>query len=137
MSFTLHPQLKADCFLITELALCRVMLMGNAQFPWIILVPQIDGLREMHDVPQHKYSLLMQEIRDCSVALHKMTRADKINVAALGNVVPQLHVHVIARYQHDPAWPDPVWGADVEPKRYTASEQAVFSKAFMQQLHKV
>ena len=121
MSFSLHPQLAADTFVVGDFPLCRVLLMNNANFPWLILVPQRAGLRELFDLAPQEYTLAMQEIRMASHALHAMTGAHKMNIAALGNMVPQLHIHIIARFEQDAAWPNPVWG-NAAPRPYTPSE---------------
>ena len=110
MSFALHPDLIRDTVEVTRLALCRVGLMNDATYPWLILSPMLPGLRDFHDVPAERQTALMDEIRRAARALQKTYTADKINVAALGNVTPQLHIHVIARSAGDPAWPKPVWG---------------------------
>jgi len=111
MSFELHPRLAADTFAVGDLPLCRVLLNNDARFPWCILVPRIAGLRDLHDVPEGERLQLFEEIGQVSVALQMLGNADKMNVAALGNMVPQLHVHVIARTTSDAAWPMPVWSA--------------------------
>ncbi len=108
--FRLHPRLVADCFDLGSLPLCQVLLMNDERFPWCILVPRIPELRDLHDVPRERRTALFDEIEQVSNALLQIHRADKMNVAALGNVVPQLHVHVIARTTTDAAWPGPVWG---------------------------
>lgn len=110
MSFALHPQLTRDCHHLGDLTLCRLLLMDDARFPWCILVPRRDGLRELHDLAGDDRSALFDELDAVSRALQHTVDAHKINVAALGNQVPQLHVHVIARQQDDAAWPGPVWG---------------------------
>lgn len=109
-SFQLHPKLDADCVLIGDGALSRVLLMNDRRFPWLILVPRVAGLRDFHDVPSEFRSVLYDEIDNASRVLVRSFNAEKINVAALGNQVPQLHVHVIARFESDAAWPGPVWG---------------------------
>ncbi|MEZ4280815.1 MAG: HIT domain-containing protein [Myxococcota bacterium] len=108
--FSLHPRLAADCFDLGSLPLCQVLLMNDERFPWCILVPRIPDLRDLHDVPREHRTALFDEIERVSNALQQRHRADKMNVAALGNVVPQLHVHVIARTTTDAAWPAPIWG---------------------------
>lgn len=108
--FSLHPRLAADCFDLGALPLCQVLLMNDERFPWTILVPRIPDLRDLHDVPRERRTELFDEIEQVSNALMRLHRTDKLNVAALGNVVPQLHVHVIARTTTDAAWPGPVWG---------------------------
>ena len=109
--FELHPRLAADCFRLGRLSLSELLLMNDARFPWCILVPRIAGLRDFHDVPRGKRLLLFDEIERVSRALAEHAGAAKMNVAALGNMVPQLHVHVIARTTADAAWPGPVWNA--------------------------
>jgi len=113
MTFALHPKLDADCERLCELSLCTALLMRDNRFPWVILVPRIDGLRDFHDLPRDDALTLFDEIGRVSNALVRKFGAEKINVAALGNQVPQLHVHVIGRYAVDAAWPGPVWNAGV------------------------
>ena len=120
MPFALHPQLAQDCAPVTDLTLCRVLLMDNALFPWLILVPMREGLRELHDLCAADYTAAMEELRRVASALQRFTGADKMNVAALGNMVPQLHIHVIARFANDAAWPRPVWNASVSGHPYAA-----------------
>jgi diadenosine tetraphosphate (Ap4A) HIT family hydrolase len=108
--FSLHKTLQDGTVLIGDLPLCRVLLMNNRNFPWLILVPRREGLRELFDLIPADYSTLMQELRDTAAAFSRQTKAHKMNVAALGNMVPQLHIHVIARFPQDSAWPNPVWG---------------------------
>ena len=111
--FDLYPALERDTTQILDLPLCRVLLMEDARFPWLILVPRQHGLREFHEVTGQDAIQLHDEIALTSRALLDLTGAYKINVAALGNMVPQLHVHVIARNQDDEAWPGPVWQSGV------------------------
>ena len=113
MAFVLHEKLAADCESLGNLDLCKVLLMRDHRFPWVILVPRIDGLRDFHDLPREQALGLFDEIDRLSRILVDEFKAEKINVAALGNQVPQLHVHVIARYASDAAWPGPVWNAGV------------------------
>ncbi len=109
-TFSLHAQLEADTETVANLPLCRCLLMRDARYPWLILVPRIGGLRELHDVPEAQRAQLFNEIEQVSLALQRVANAYKLNVAALGNQVPQLHIHVIARHTEDAAWPGPVWG---------------------------
>ncbi|MCY3839488.1 MAG: HIT family protein [Gammaproteobacteria bacterium] len=113
MAFSLHEKLAADCESLGDLDLCTVLLMRDHRFPWVILVPRIEGLRDFHDLPRERALVLFDEIDQVSRILIEEFRAEKINVAALGNQVPQLHVHVIGRYASDAAWPGPVWNAGV------------------------
>jgi len=108
--FELHPRLVADTREVVRLPLCRVLLMNDRRFPWLILVPQRAGIREIHQLAAADRAALVEEIATVAQALEKLHKADKMNVAALGNMVPQLHVHIIARFTTDPAWPNPIWG---------------------------
>jgi diadenosine tetraphosphate (Ap4A) HIT family hydrolase len=110
MSFILHERLAADTLPLIDLPLCRVLLMNDSRFPWLVMVPMRPGLRDFHDVGAGDKQAFMAEIDRVSLALEAETGAFKLNVAALGNMVPQLHVHVIARFEGDAAWPGPVWG---------------------------
>ncbi len=109
--FFLHPTLAADTLEIASWDVSRVLLMKDANYPWLILVPAREGLSGLHELAEPDRALVMEEINRASAALNKIYSPDRINVAALGNVVEQLHIHVIARFQDDAAWPDPVWGA--------------------------
>ena len=109
--FVLHPQLAQDTVPVGDLALSRVLLSSDANYPWLILVPRRAGLTELIDLGENEQVQLLGEIAAAATALKRITECDKLNIAALGNVVPQLHVHVIARRHSDAAWPKPVWGA--------------------------
>ena len=108
--FSLHPRLAADTHHVGDLPLCSVLLMDDARFPWLILVPRRPGLVEITDLAAGERHDLMDEIALCSAALQRVAAPDKLNVGALGNVVAQLHVHIVGRFASDAAWPDPVWG---------------------------
>ena len=110
MSFALDPRLAADTHAIGALPFSELLLMDDARFPWVILVPRIAGARELIDLDEGDQRLLLGEIDRVARALESLLHPDKLNIAALGNVVPQLHVHVIARFTGDTAWPNPVWG---------------------------
>ena len=112
----LHPQLANDTVPVVELPLCEVRLMDDANHPWLVLVPKVVDAVELIDLTPSQRTLLNAEIAIASRALKTLFKPDKLNVAALGNLVPQLHVHVIARFHDDIAWPRPVWGAaDARP----------------------
>lgn len=131
--FTLHPQLAADTIFVGDLSICRVLLMNNRHFPWLILVPQIPDLREIFDLAPHDYTNVMTEVRTVTQHFATMTHADKMNVATLGNMVPQLHIHIIARHAKDAAWPQPVWNCGVKPESYDAAElKSLSAKLFLQ-----
>lgn len=121
MPFTLHQTLACDTVEVTRLPLSRVLLMKDRRFPWLILVPEREAAREIHELPPDDRKQLIEEIAQAGAALERLFRPAKLNVGALGNIVPQLHIHVIARFETDPAWPGPVWGTGAaEP--YTARE---------------
>jgi len=106
----LHEQLKQDCFMIGRLPLSLLLLMNDSQYPWFILVPQRARVGEIHQLSEADQQELMRESSQLAACIEAAFKADKINIAALGNVVPQLHIHHIVRYTTDPAWPAPVWG---------------------------
>ena len=110
MTFSLHPRLVDDTHPITDWPVATVRLMDDARFPWLILVPQIGGLSGLHEMAASDRAAFVEEITAASRALERLFQPERINVAALGNMVPQLHVHVIARLTGDAAWPGPVWG---------------------------
>jgi diadenosine tetraphosphate (Ap4A) HIT family hydrolase len=108
--WSLHPQLLKDTLEIGDLPLSRVLVIKDAHYPWLLLVPRRAGAVEIIDLGEVEQAQLMTEITRVSRALKDVTQCDKLNVAALGNAVPQLHVHLIARRTTDAAWPRPVWG---------------------------
>ena len=108
--FQLHHRLADDTGLVTDWPLCRVLLMNESAFPWLVLVPRCEGLRDFHELADDDLTLASAEIVRASRLLETVFTPDKINVAALGNQVFQLHIHVIARFTSDAAWPKPVWG---------------------------
>tara|TARA_R110002094_G_scaffold135086_2_gene127025 strand:+ start:340 stop:747 length:408 start_codon:yes stop_codon:yes gene_type:complete len=108
--FQLHPQLSKDTYPLRAMPLCRLLLMNDARYPWIILVPEKPDLVEITDLGEEDYLSLMKEVRRATKVMKQLFQVDKMNVAMLGNMVPQLHVHIIGRYKDDPAWPGPVWG---------------------------
>jgi diadenosine tetraphosphate (Ap4A) HIT family hydrolase len=108
--FELHPRLAADCLVIGELPVSRLLLMNDRRYPWCILVPRIPGASALHTLDEPAGAGLWEEIRRVSAALIETTGCRKLNVGALGNVVDQLHVHVVGRNAGDAAWPGPVWG---------------------------
>ena len=114
--FELHPQLKKDTFFIKDLKLCQVLLMNNTFYPWLILVPKKPEIIEIIDLSKEEQTLLMEEISLMSAVLKIQFSPDKLNIAALGNIVPQLHIHIIARFKNDISFPNPVWcNKDTKP----------------------
>jgi diadenosine tetraphosphate (Ap4A) HIT family hydrolase len=118
----IHPQLRNDCLILGKLELCHVLLMRDANYPWCILVPDRENVTEIHHLNEADQQQLMRESVLLSRALEKVFSPDKLNIAALGNIVPQCHIHHVVRYRTDPAWPAPVWGR-VAVKEY--SEEAL------------
>lgn len=109
-SFQLHPRLQQDCIEISRFKLCRLLMMNDSQYPWFILVPEISDAREIYELGKAERELLTEESCFLGEQLSAIYQADKMNIAAIGNLVPQLHVHHIVRYRTDKAWPEPVWG---------------------------
>ena len=109
--FELDPRLAADTVPVARLDLCELRLMNDARFPWLVLVPQRPGLVEIADLTPSERTLLWHETDRAGAALRAVATCDKLNLGALGNIVRQLHVHVVARCEGDAAWPGPVWGS--------------------------
>jgi diadenosine tetraphosphate (Ap4A) HIT family hydrolase len=119
--FKLHERLAADTVLVRPLTLCQVLCMDNRVWPWLILVPARLDVTELHHLEAADRARLMEEVAEVSQVMERLFKPDKLNVAAIGNIVPQLHVHIVARRRDDPAWPNPVWGSGIaEP--YPAGE---------------
>ena len=106
----LHPQLEKDCFILGKFSLCSLLLLNDASYPWFILVPDRQGITEIYQLPETDQQLLLKESMFFCHCLEQVFQPDKLNIAALGNVVPQLHIHHIARFKTDACWPAPVWG---------------------------
>lgn len=125
MSFALHPQLSQDCLHIGDMPLSSLLLMNDANYPWFILVPRRPGLREIYQLSVPDQHQLLAESSELARYLTHQLHADKVNIAALGNIVPQLHLHHIARFQTDLAWPAPVWGKHPARHYNTQERQSV------------
>jgi diadenosine tetraphosphate (Ap4A) HIT family hydrolase len=130
--WSLHPRLRDDTVAVGDLPLSRVLAMNDADFPWLILVPRRAGVSETIDLGVAQ-ATLMDEIALMSHALKDETRCDKLNIAAIGNVVPQLHIHIVARRSDDPLWPKPVWGATAG-RKYEVEAMAQFVDAIRQRV---
>jgi diadenosine tetraphosphate (Ap4A) HIT family hydrolase len=126
--WSLHPQLQRDTINIGDLPLSRVLIINDANYPWMLLVPRRPGVAEIIDLDEVEQAQLMTEIARVGRALKTVTQCDKLNIAALGNVVAQLHVHIIARRQGDAAWPKPVWG-QLPPLVYDKADLEEFVSA--------
>ena len=123
--FTLHAQLEADCYYLGDFPLCALLLSKDANYPWFIMVPRVPNITEIFQLNRVERNKLLEESCVLSQLLQRVFDADKLNVAALGNVVPQLHLHHIVRFRGDPAWPAPVWGAVPAISYSAASHDAI------------
>ena len=132
-AWELHPQLARDTTNIGDLPLSRVLVINDANYPWLLLVPRRVGASEIIDLDEVEQAQLMTEIVRVGRALKAVTQCKKLNIAALGNVVPQLHVHVIARREGDAVWPRPVWGA-VPALDHNKQELATFISALRRKI---
>jgi len=119
----LHPRLEADTFLIKQINLCQLRLMNDSRWPWLILVPEIAGAQEWHHLSQQEFEVVQTHLFKLSAILERVTACDKINIATLGNIVRQLHIHIIARREKDANWPGPIWGYG-QPVPYETEEAA-------------
>jgi diadenosine tetraphosphate (Ap4A) HIT family hydrolase len=133
MEWSLHPLLTKDTVAVGDLAMSRVLLANDANYPWLILVPRRTGLVELIDLSESAQVQLLGEVAAAARELKSITECDKLNIAALGNQVAQLHVHVIARRHTDIAWPKPVWGA-AAPGVYDPAVRAGFIDALRARL---
>ncbi|WP_420935686.1 HIT domain-containing protein [Alteromonas sp. A081] len=131
--FELDSRLHNDTFFVCDLTLCRVLLMNDKQFPWLILVPMRNNLAEIIDLPEQEQQTLLAESAKVSKVLQQVFSPYKLNVGALGNVVRQLHVHHVARFENDVAWPKPVWGTQA-PVAYDDAEASAILLTLKQAL---
>ena len=109
-AFKLDPQLEKGTVLISDWHLCQVRLMNDSRYPWVILIPKVEGVSEIHELAEEQQQLLLGESMRLSKALDQLFSPHKLNIAALGNMVRQLHVHHIVRFESDASFPKPVWG---------------------------
>lgn len=109
MTIAIDPRITSTCFELTDWPLCRVFLKNNASYPWFILVPKVNGIRDINELTSSLQHTLIDEISRLSSIINTQFKPDKLNVGALGNIVSQLHIHVIARFTHDALWPHSVW----------------------------
>lgn len=125
--FRLEARLVADTAWVTEWELCRVLLMDDARFPWLVLVPRRAGLAELDDLAERDRMQLLHEITRAMKTLRAVSPCEKLNIGALGNIVRQLHVHVVARREGDAAWPGPVWGSGSRQAYAPADREALLA----------
>ncbi|MEM7304208.1 MAG: HIT domain-containing protein [Pseudomonadota bacterium] len=116
----IHPQLRDDCLVLGRFTLSHLLLMQDATYPWFILVPDRENISEIYQLSDDDQSQLLLESSFLAEFLMNVFKGDKMNIAALGNIVPQCHLHHVVRYHSDPAWPSPIWGK-LPAKRYTES----------------
>jgi diadenosine tetraphosphate (Ap4A) HIT family hydrolase len=135
MEFELHPRLAQDCLAIGRFDLCRLLLMNDSQYPWFVLVPEKPGVSELHQLCDAERRQFIDESCYLAENLADLYHADKMNVAAIGNIVTQLHIHHVVRYRYDKAWPQPVWGKfDAVP--YTPEQAADIVQRLDRRLHR-
>jgi len=125
--FELHSRLTQDCISIGNLPLCHLLLMNDSHYPWCILVPRRSGIREIYELNLEDQQQFLLESSHLGRWLMDEFNGKKLNIGALGNMVPQLHIHHIVRFENDPAWPNPVWGV-LEPRPYTEEQSAILQK---------
>ncbi|MDA8881259.1 HIT domain-containing protein [Alphaproteobacteria bacterium] len=111
--FSLDHRLERDTFFIARKNECQIRLMNDSRYRWLVLIPEIQGIRDWHDLPDEIERYMLSLTKSMSSLLKQSENSDKINVASLGNIVPQFHLHLIARHKNDAAWPGPVWGVGV------------------------
>lgn len=124
---TLHPKLEKDCIKLGNFTLCSLLLLNDANYPWFILLPNRENISELHQLTSSDQQQLLAESMFFCHFLEEVFQPDKLNIAALGNIVPQLHIHHIARFQSDACWPAPVWGS-VSAIAYTEEQIAHIKK---------
>ena len=121
MAFEIHPRLASGGFEIGRLGGCRLLLKNNALFPWLLLVPEVEGIEDLHQLPTGQYEEVMATVRSVSEFVAGYFHSEKLNVACIGNQVRQMHIHIVGRSSDDPAWPDTVWA--YEGKRDYSDEE--------------
>ncbi|MDP6969316.1 MAG: HIT domain-containing protein [Gammaproteobacteria bacterium] len=132
--FKLHPQLAQDCEAVLDWPLCKLLLMNNAQVLWLILVPRVEGVEELHDLTRGQQHQLWQEVEMLGSYLSQTYAPHKLNLAAIGNKVRQLHMHLVVRQEDDACWPEPVWG-NLTPSPYNEAEKMALVSRLRADLH--
>lgn len=112
MAFEIHPRLAAGGFEIGRLGGCRLLLKDNALFPWLLLIPEVEGIEDLHQLPLDQYDEVMAALRHVSEFVSSYFQPEKLNIACIGNQVRQMHLHIVGRSADDPAWPGTVWAFD-------------------------
>ena len=121
-TFELDPRLEADTLPLADLPLCRALLMNDARYPWVVLLPRVASVSEVFELSEEEQAQLWREATRLGAAMKEAFQGDKLNIATLGNVVSQLHIHLVVRYTDDASWPAPVWGNGT-PKPYELAQQ--------------
>ncbi len=124
-NFQLHPQLAQDCFELTDLPLCKLLLCNDSAYPWFILVPRVDNVEDIYQLDWQQQQQFLNESSMLSELLMQEFSGQKMNVAALGNVVSQLHVHHVVRFKNDACWPKPIWGQQASTPYSSEQVQAI------------
>ncbi|MCK8782016.1 HIT family protein [Rhizobium sp. NTR19] len=133
-AFQLDARIGRDSTLIKRLGLCQLRLQDDSRWPWLVMVPERAGMSEIFELSSEDRALLNAEVAKVGAALKQVTGATKINIAAIGNIVRQLHVHVIARFEGDPNWPGPVWGFGQAVPYADAAEKTMFNDKLIEAL---
>ena len=136
MTFQLHSQLKRDSFFVSSLPLSELRLVNDKRFPWLMLVPRANSAYEITDLTSEQQQMLMRESDAVMRVLKEFTHADKMNIANLGNVVSQLHIHIVARFKNDAAWPKPIWGHG-DMLAYSKDEAQELIENIQEKLHNI
>jgi diadenosine tetraphosphate (Ap4A) HIT family hydrolase len=131
MAFMLDPRLQADTIKVEAMGLCDLLVMDDERYPWAILVPRIDGARELHELEPVDRDAVMASVFAVADAIGKWPGVKKVNIGALGNVVSQLHIHIVGRHAGDPAWPGPVWGHSARVGNVDAGFVAYLGATFL------
>ena len=127
MSFKLSSILEQDSIFITKFELCQLRLMNNSDFPWVILVPEKNDIVEIMDLKANEFNKLNSEILQVAKIIKSVFNPDKLNIATLGNIVPQMHIHIVARFKNDKLFPKPVWGHEFNRYSLDKSQEVVHS----------
>jgi diadenosine tetraphosphate (Ap4A) HIT family hydrolase len=128
MSFILHPRLDAGAFYLGNLGICRVLLKNQSLFPWMLIVPEVEGIEDLHELAEADYQAVTKAVREVSTFVASHFKPEKLNVASIGNQVRQMHLHIVGRSESDPAWPGTVWAFDGKAS-YTADQVEVIRSA--------
>ncbi|TQV87698.1 HIT domain-containing protein [Aliikangiella coralliicola] len=136
MSFQVHPQLVADSIQLGQFELCELLLINDSQYPWFVLVPRRPDIEEIYQLSDTDQKLLWSESASLSSSLVDIFNGDKLNIAAIGNLVPQLHVHHVVRFKHDPCWPAPIWGK-LPMVKYEVEQIEALKRKIVQKLPKL